>query len=262
MNNNQDFNSFNQPTSNQPLTQPVNNNVQTVQPQPIKIGKQQKKSKAIIIIPIILLLTLLGFLAWQFFFKNINNTSSKNNDSDNYVYLVKYNNIEYKLKDIGKVLFDDGWHIKQVDYLSCWLINDNYAYHIILNYSIDSAIGDLNSKYDNRFHEFRKIFDNPDSMEAKEAANIFKNTKVDGIELWPERKEKDIKPMNNISISNVTLDTPIENIVSLLPPIDENIMSFDNYNSVGAFERKNDNYEFEVSLSTHDINFIELSYNN
>lgn len=152
---------------------------------------------------------------------------------------VTYNNVEYNLEDMSKVLFDDGWVITSAFSQTYDLSNDKYDYEIELKFPEGSI------------EEANELETATGSINSVNAIEKLSNTKISGLKVI---KNNQSEGSDNLSVFGINLKTTTNTIPSLLPTI---TTKFD-YNNENEFQRMNDYYSINIKCIGSTVYSIDL----
>lgn len=167
-------------------------------------------------------------------------TSEGSIDNDSITSInVLYNNVEYNLEDMSKVLFDDGWVITYAISQTYDLSNDKYDYEIELRFPEGSI------------EEANELETTTGSINSAAAIEKLSNTKISGLEVI---KNNQSEGSDNFSVFGINLKTNVSEVPSLLPTI---TTKFD-YNDEDDFQRMNDYYSINIKCIGSTVYSIDL----
>lgn len=167
-------------------------------------------------------------------------TSEGSIDNDSITSInVLYNNVEYNLEDMSKVLFDDGWVITYAISQTYDLSNDKYDYEIELRFPEDSI------------EEANELEATTGNINSASAIEKLSNTKISGLKVI---KNNQSEGSDNFSVFGINLKTNVSEVPSLLPTI---TTKFD-YNDEDDFQRMNDYYSINIKCIGSTVRSIDL----
>lgn len=167
-------------------------------------------------------------------------TSEGSIDNDSITSInVFYNNVEYNLEDMSRVLFADGWKVQGAISQTYDLINDKYDYTLEIRFPEGSI------------EEAKDLEATTGNINSTAAIEKLSNTKMSALKI---NKNNQSEGSDNISIFGIDLKTNTSEIPSLLPTITTDY----DYNDEDFFQRRNDYYSLEIKCIGSTVHSIDL----